>query len=70
MLTNEPDMRGIDTRGREGILVGAGAGLALIVLLVLQSLIGSGLLSTRTVTSTTTAAVSTVPDAYEQVAST
>ena len=55
-------------REREGILVGAGAGLTLIVLLVLQSLIGSGLLSTRTVTTTTTAAVSTVPDAYDQVA--
>ncbi len=55
-------------RERGGILVGAGAGLTLIVLLVLQSLIGSGLLSTRTVTETTTAAASTVPDAYDQVA--
>jgi len=70
MLTDDPDMRGMNVRGREGILVGVGAGLAIVVLLVLQSFIGSGLLSTRTVTSTTTTAVSTIPDAYEQVAST
>jgi hypothetical protein len=53
----------------KGAFFGIGAGLTLIVLLVLQSLVGSGLLSTRLVTITTTAAVSTVPDAYEQVAS-
>ncbi|MDA4115700.1 MAG: hypothetical protein OK442_04000 [Thaumarchaeota archaeon] len=39
---------------REGILIGVGAGLTLMILLVLQSFIGSGLLSTRTVTLTTT----------------
>jgi hypothetical protein len=55
------------TREREGILVGAGAALMLIVLLVLQSFIGSGLLSTRTVTSTITAAPSSVPDVYGEV---
>jgi hypothetical protein len=59
----------LNTRERDGILVGAGAGLTLIFLLVLQSFIGSGLLSTRTVTTTTTAAVSTIPSAYDQVAS-
>jgi len=59
----------MSTREREGILVGAGAGLMLIVLLVLQSLVGSGLLSTRVVTFTTTGAVSTIPDSYDQVAS-
>jgi hypothetical protein len=45
-----------------GLLVGAGAAIMLIVLLVLQSLIGSGLFSTRTVTVTATNS-----DAYEQV---
>lgn len=46
-----------------------GAGLTLVLLLVLQLLIGSGLFSTRTVTSTTTVTtVSTVPDAYGQLA--
>jgi hypothetical protein len=49
-------------RERDGILIGAGAGLTLIVLLVLQSFIGSGLFSTRTVTVTVTNS-----DAYEQV---
>jgi hypothetical protein len=49
-------------RERDGILIGAGAGLTLIVLLVLQSFIGSGLFSTRTVTVTVTDS-----DAYEQV---
>jgi hypothetical protein len=70
MLTDDPDMRGMNVRrGREGILVGVGAGLALVLLLVLQSFIGSGLLSTRTLTLTTTVTVSTIPEAYEQVAS-
>jgi hypothetical protein len=41
-------------RERDGILIGAGAGLTLTVLLVLQSLIGSGLFSTRTLTLTST----------------
>jgi len=59
----------MNTREREGILVGVGAGLTLIVLLVLQSFVGSGTLATTTVTSTTTATVSTIPAAYEQVAS-
>ncbi|HUK75023.1 MAG TPA: hypothetical protein VLU99_04460 [Nitrososphaerales archaeon] len=63
-------MRAAFGRGREGILVGVGAALTLVVLLVLQSLIGSGLFSTRTLTSTTTVtSVSTVPGAYEQVSS-
>jgi hypothetical protein len=57
----------MSARERKGIFVGAGAGLMLVVLLVLQSFIGSGLLSTRTVTSTFTAAPSTVPDTYGQV---
>jgi hypothetical protein len=39
----------MSTREREGILVGVGAGLMLIVLLVLQSFVGSGLFSTKTV---------------------
>ncbi len=55
-------MRKMTAREREGILFGAGAGLTLIILLVLQSLIGSGLFSTRTVTVTVTTS-----DAYEQV---
>ncbi len=58
-----------DRREREGLLVGVGAAITLIVLIALQSFLGSGLLSTRTVTSTTTAAASTIPDAYQQVAS-
>jgi hypothetical protein len=63
-------MRTASTRERDGVLVGAGAGLTLIVLLILQSSIGSGLLSARTVTSTTTiTSTSTVPDAYDRVAS-
>jgi SnoaL-like domain len=44
----------IAVRERDGILVGGGAALTLIVILVLQSFIGSGLLSTRTETSTIT----------------
>jgi hypothetical protein len=60
-------MRAANTRERDGILIGAGAGLTLIVLLILQSFVGSGLLSTRTVTATVT--VSTIPIAYEQVSS-
>ena len=51
------------------MFLGAGAALALVVLLVLQSFMGSGWLSAKTVTSTTTAATSTIPDAYQQVAS-
>jgi hypothetical protein len=63
-------MRAASTRERDGILIGAGAGLTLVLLLVSQLLIGSGLFSTRTVTSTTTVTtVSTVPDAYGQIAS-
>ncbi len=59
----------MSTRGREGLFVGVGAGLTLIVLLVLQSFLGSGLLSTRTVTVTTsTVTTVTTSDAYEQVA--
>jgi hypothetical protein len=50
----------LNTRERDGIFVGAGAGLTLIVLLVLQSFIGSGLLSTRTVTVTVTQAPSSL----------
>jgi hypothetical protein len=61
-------MRATSTRERDGILVGAGAGLTLIVLLVLQSFIGSGLLSTRTVTSTATVMALPTED-YSQVAS-
>ncbi|MDG6926755.1 MAG: hypothetical protein JRN09_09415 [Nitrososphaerota archaeon] len=48
-------MNGAATRrSKEGFLVALGAALMLIVLLVLQSLVGSGLLSARTVTVTTT----------------
>jgi hypothetical protein len=61
-------MRATSTRERDGILVGAGAGLTLLVLLVLQSLIGSGLLSTRTVTTTTTVTALPTED-YSRVAS-
>jgi hypothetical protein len=70
MPKREPDLPAENTREREGILIGVGAGLTLVALLVLQSLVGSGLFSTRTVTTTTTVtAVSTAPDAYDQVAS-
>jgi hypothetical protein len=48
-------------RTKDGLLIAFGAALTLIVLLALQSFLGSGLLGTRTVTVTT-------PDAYEQVA--
>jgi hypothetical protein len=63
-------MRVIDSRDRQVGLIGVGAGLALVVLLVLQSQIGTGLLSARTVTSKTTAAESTFPGAYNQVSGT
>ncbi len=49
-------------RSEGGLLVALGAAVMLIVLLVLQSFIGSGLFSTRTVTVTLTTS-----DAYEQV---
>jgi hypothetical protein len=52
---------------RKGILVGAGAGLTLIVLLVLQSFAGSGLLTARTLTSTVMT-LSTPTEDYNQVA--
>lgn len=68
MRTSEPDMPRMNAGGRGGILIGVGAGLALIVLLVLQSFIGSGLLSTRTVTSTTTVTTSLPNEDYSQVA--
>jgi hypothetical protein len=62
-------MRAASPRERDGILIGVGGGLTLVLLLVLQLLIGSGLFSTRTMTSTTTVTtVSTVPDAYGQLA--
>lgn len=58
-------MQGVESRRtRDGIFAASGAALMLVVLLVLQSLIGSGLLSTKTVTVTMT-----VSDSYEQVAS-
>jgi hypothetical protein len=50
-------------RERDGLLFGVGAALTLGVLIVLQSFIGSGLFSTRTVTVT-----ATPPDGYAQVA--
>jgi hypothetical protein len=50
-------------RTKDGLLIAAGAALMLVVLLVLQSLVGSGLLSTKAVTLTVTTS-----DAYEQVA--
>jgi hypothetical protein len=53
-LKNELDMRGVNARDRDGILIGAGAGLTLTVLLVLQSFIGGGLLGTKTVTAAVT----------------
>ena len=58
-------MRGTTSRRtREGILVASGAAVMLVVLLILQSLLGSGLLSTKTVSVTVTTS-----DSYEQVAS-
>jgi hypothetical protein len=63
------EMRGMNSRGHPGIFVGVGAGTMLIVLLLSQSFIGSGLFSTKTVTTTATVTVSTIPIAYEQVAS-
>src|ERR1700730_12006828 len=57
-------MRRVETRRSEGgLIVVLGAAVVLIVLLVLQSFLGSGLFSTRTVTVTVTTS-----DAYEQVA--
>jgi outer membrane protein assembly factor BamB len=55
-------------RARGSIFVGVGAGLAIVFLLVVQSLTG-GILGTRIVTSTTTVTTaSTVTGAYDQVA--
>jgi hypothetical protein len=48
-------MQALTTRKSEGILIGTGAGLALIVLLVLQSVTGGALFGTKTVTTTATA---------------
>jgi hypothetical protein len=49
-------MRGTASRRtRDGILVTLGAAVMLVVLLVVQLLVGSGLLSTKTVTATVTA---------------
>jgi hypothetical protein len=62
-------MRGTNARGLQTILIGVGAGLTLVVLLLLQTFIGSGLLSTRTVTSTTTVTASLPTEDYSQVAS-
>jgi hypothetical protein len=50
-------------RTRDGIFVASGAALMLAALIVVQSLVGSGLFSAKTVTVTVTA-----PDPYEQVA--
>jgi hypothetical protein len=56
-------MRGTESRrARDGILVASGAALMLAVLLVVQSFVGSGLLSTKTATVTVRTS-----DAYEQV---
>jgi hypothetical protein len=49
-------------RTRDGILAASGAALMLALLLVVQSFVGSGLLSTKTATLTVTTS-----DAYEQV---
>jgi hypothetical protein len=48
-------MRVLITGKSKGILIGTGAGLALIVLLVLQSVTGGALFGTKTVTTTTAA---------------
>ena len=50
-------------RNKDGVLIASGAALMLVVLLVLQSLFGGGLLGTKTATVTVTTS-----DAYEQVA--
>lgn len=57
-------MRGTQSRrNRDGVLAASGAALMLAALLAIQSMVGSGLLGTKTVTVTVTAS-----DAYEQVA--
>ena len=57
-------------KGRDGVFVTLGAVLMLLVLLILQSIVGSGLLSTKTVTSTTTVTTTSTPSGeYAQVAS-
>lgn len=55
------------SRTRDGTLVVGGAALTLVILLVLQSLLGSGLLSTRT--STTTVTVLGGTESYNEVLS-
>ena len=62
-------MRGVNAWEHEGILVGSGAGLTLVVLLVLQSSTGSGLFGTKTVTSTVTMTTLLPTEDYGQVAS-
>jgi hypothetical protein len=57
----------VSQSGASGVLVGVGAALTLVVLLVLQSLVGSGLLSTRTVTSTTTITTPLPAGYYDQI---
>lgn len=54
-------------KGRGAVDAAVGAGLMLIALLVLQSTLGSGLLGTR-MTTTETATVSAIPEAYQQLA--
>jgi len=57
-------------QARDGLFFGIGAAITLIVLLVVQSSIGTGFLSARTVTSTTTTTVTTAPTkGYDQVES-
>ncbi len=53
-MVTRTDAQGPGKRTRDGLLVTMGAALMFVVLLVLQSLIGSGLLSTKTFTVTTT----------------
>ncbi|MDA4118824.1 MAG: hypothetical protein OK455_10845 [Thaumarchaeota archaeon] len=47
----------MNTRRHQGALIGIGAGLMLVILLVSQSFVGIGLLSTRTVTIVATSSV-------------
>lgn len=55
----------VETRRiRDGLLVTLGAALMIVILLIVQSFVGSGLLSTKTATVTVTTS-----DAFERVAS-
>ncbi|MDG6926685.1 MAG: hypothetical protein JRN09_09050, partial [Nitrososphaerota archaeon] len=67
-INSRPSLYDMSAKGRGGVYGAVGAGLMLIAILVLQSMLGNGLLSTKMITSTETTTVSAIPEAYQQLA--